>query len=445
MPKQNDPRIFLEQVRLVASLTTLGVWATLVNGLIVTLLLWKLVTHGFLLSWAIALGAVSLLRLILLIRCKTDLANARHVSAWADFLFAGSILSGILWGVTAFFHYSHNSMMHQILIAYVLGGMAAGSSAAHAALRTVYFGFAIPALLPQIVVFFVCREPICLSMGFMLLLFGFLISLIAEKNRKITLESFNLRLDKEELIHSLRESHEELEIKVHDRTAQLAEANGELERFTETVAHDLKNPLFQISAFVSLFQNEFGHVLNSDGLKYLAYMRKGTEKMNTLIQSILRLSRIASREIERSPVNLSGMAQEICDALRSADPGRKVEIKIEQGLEVTGDRQLIKIALDNLFENAWKFTSETQDAKIEFGAKQENTPGLFCLSDNGIGFDPAKADKIFLPFYRANKNSKFPGTGIGLATVQRIIARHGGLISAESELGKGARFYFKFE
>ncbi|ABG03278.1 histidine kinase [Rubrobacter xylanophilus DSM 9941] len=228
---------------------------------------------------------------------------------------------------------------------------------------------------------------------------------------------------------------------------KLEEANRELEAFSYSVSHDLRAPLRSIEGFSQILLEDYGERLDAEGRDYLNRVRRASQRMALLIDALLGLSRLGRREVRLARVDLSRMAREIVEELRQREPGREVEVRVEDGLEATADPGLVKVALENLLGNAWKFTAREERAVIEFGrAVREREPGrpLSCyyVRDNGVGFDMAYAGKLFGPFQRLHTEEEFEGTGVGLATVWRVVRRHGGVIWAEAAEGEGAAFYF---
>jgi PAS domain S-box-containing protein len=234
----------------------------------------------------------------------------------------------------------------------------------------------------------------------------------------------------------------ELEGRVQERTAQLVAANRELEAFSYSVSHDLRAPLRGIDGWTLAFLEDYAQELDDQGRTYLERVRTETQHMGQLIDDLLSLSRVGRAEMQREPVDLTALARGIIGRLRESGPERLVEFVVQEGLNTVADPQLIEIALSNLLDNAWKFTGKCPAGLIEFGRVQQGGQQVLFVRDNGAGFDPAYADKLFGAFQRLHKASEFPGTGIGLATVQRILHRHGGRVWAEAAVDRGATFYF---
>ena len=237
----------------------------------------------------------------------------------------------------------------------------------------------------------------------------------------------------------------EKELQVHNHAVQLEESNKELEAFAYSVSHDLRAPLRSIDGFSQALLEDYNDKLDSTGQNYLRRVRAAAQNMGQLIDDILNLSRVTRYEMKKEKVNLSSLAREITDELSKAQPERQVSVGIAGDLTAKGDPNLLRIMLTNLLDNAFKFTGKHPLAKIEFGSIQKNGQTVFFIRDNGVGFEMKYADKLFTPFQRLHTTNEFPGTGIGLAVVQRIVHRHGGKVWAESEVEKGAAFYFTLE
>jgi PAS domain S-box-containing protein len=232
----------------------------------------------------------------------------------------------------------------------------------------------------------------------------------------------------------------ETELLAAKETAEAA--NRELESFSYSVSHDLRGPLRAIDGFSQVLAEDYGNALDAEGRRYIERVRNGCRRMGELIEDLLQLSRLSRTEIRREAVDLGDVARHVVEELQMRDPARRVHLEIAGNAAVEGDVRLLRIVLENLLSNAWKFTRHVETARIEFGVTSLKGRPTFYVRDNGAGFDMAYAGKLFGAFQRLHRVDEFEGTGIGLATVQRIIHRHGGQVWAESEVGSGARFFF---
>ena len=270
--------------------------------------------------------------------------------------------------------------------------------------------------------------------------------------------------ERRQAVEEIHKLNVELEERVADRTVQLKAANQELEAFAYSVSHDLRAPLRAMEGFSAALLSQYKDKLDEQGQHYLERIQNSSQRMGQLINDLLNLSRITRSELTCQPVDLSDIAQEIVAELQKRDPQRQVEFVIAKSLIVQGDAHLLRIALQNLLENAWKFSGTRQKARIEVGQTTIADCGLqnadlsdplkfkipyleskvYFVRDNGAGFDMAYADKLFGPFQRLHAMHEFPGTGIGLAIVLRVITRHGGRVWPDAQVGQGATFYFTF-
>jgi light-regulated signal transduction histidine kinase (bacteriophytochrome) len=238
----------------------------------------------------------------------------------------------------------------------------------------------------------------------------------------------------------------EFEERVRLRTVQLQAAASELEAFSYSVSHDLRAPLRSIAGFSQALIEDAGPTLPPDAQDDIARIVAAAKRMDHLINDLLALSMVSRSEMTRQAVDISDLARKITGELTDVSPTRDVAVTIAPGMEAQGDPTLVRVVLENLLTNSWKFTSRREHASIEIGQTTAEGPAtVFYVRDNGVGFDPAYADKLFGPFQRLHDSTQFPGTGIGLATVRRIVLRHGGRIWAESRQGEGACFYFTLQ
>ncbi len=244
------------------------------------------------------------------------------------------------------------------------------------------------------------------------------------------------------LNRQLTETNEELESRVEQRTHELEVSNQELEAFSYSVSHDLRAPLRTIDGFSLALEEDFAEKLDAQGRDHISRVRNGVQRMGTLIDSLLQLSRVTRSDTQRERVDLSQLATLVFREIQTGDPEREVNWIAQPGVMAEADPRLMRIAFENLIGNAWKFTARTPGATITFGSSRQNGKTVYFLRDNGAGFDMQYVDRLFTAFQRLHGERDFKGSGIGLATVSRIIRRHRGSIWAEGEPGKGATFFF---
>jgi light-regulated signal transduction histidine kinase (bacteriophytochrome) len=258
--------------------------------------------------------------------------------------------------------------------------------------------------------------------------------------------SLNILEDLSDAQAEIRTLNEELEARVQQRTAELVVANKNLEAFTYSVAHDLRSPLRALSGYGEALTEDYGDRLDETGRWFIERIQAASEQMGALIDDLLLLAQVSRSDMSLGPVDLSTEVAAIAGELRAGEPGRRVRFAIQDGIWVNADRTLIHTVLQNLIENAWKYTSKHDGAIIEFGTTATEDAGVCCyVRDNGAGFDPAFTGKLFQPFQRLHAVTEFPGTGVGLASVRRIVERHGGRTWAEGVVGRGATFYFTLD
>lgn len=260
----------------------------------------------------------------------------------------------------------------------------------------------------------------------------------------LLVDSFNEMLAQiERRDEELQKAHDELERRVAERTGELLVANRELEAFSYSVSHDLRGPIDALNGFTYVLSKEYGSKLDSKANELIDRIKTSCKRMMQLVDDLLNLSRVTSSAMQRDTVDLTAIARSICEELKRGAPERKAEFVIADGVTVEGDPRLLNVVMDNLLRNAWKYTSHHPTARIEFGRQSKEGSIIYFVRDDGVGFDPRSKDRLFHPFQRLHSASEFPGNGVGLATVHRIIRRHGGEVWAESEVDKGATFYFQ--
>ncbi len=239
-------------------------------------------------------------------------------------------------------------------------------------------------------------------------------------------------------VNDLLAQIQERDVTLRRRATEIEAVNKDLESFAYSVSHDLRAPLGSVDGFAQAIELDHADKLDETAREYLGWIREGCRQMRDLIDGMLQMSRLTKVEVQRETVDLSSIAHSVATSLQQANPARAVTFDIRDGIRTIGDERLLRAVLENLMANAWKFTRDRADARIEFGAAN----GAYYVRDNGAGFDQAHADKMFRPFQRLHSMREFEGTGIGLATVQKIVERHGGRAWAEGEVGRGATIFF---
>jgi light-regulated signal transduction histidine kinase (bacteriophytochrome) len=255
----------------------------------------------------------------------------------------------------------------------------------------------------------------------------------------------NDTLERETLLAIENSQFDQLEQRVRERTAELQAVNEQLEAFSYSVAHDLRAPLRIITSFSQALHDDHADRLGAEGIEYLSHISRAAQRMTHLIDDLLDFSRVSRTELRRDRVDLSALARSVVSRLRAVHPERTIDISIEPGLVVHADPRLLDIILTNLLGNAWKFTAKRTRPHVEFASLPGCAPMTFFVRDNGAGFDPAYASRLFGVFQRLHPAHEFDGTGIGLATVQRLVQRHGGKVWAEGAVDQGATVFFTLE
>ncbi|HNA03515.1 MAG TPA: ATP-binding protein [Rhodocyclaceae bacterium] len=437
----------------------------------VTSIICTIVVFGILMGYAdrlassLWLGAsLALVGLRLALARRSPLAThtAVRVRRWANEFAIGSFLNGLLFLIPAVWLIPPASTPQHFALVGITGILPAMALTTLAAYRPALIAFCAPLLLVYGLAAMFVGEWLPIAMGLAAIVYFCVvvaISAVVDRDvrqalqRRFDVEALNAdlvqaRAAAESAAHGLARHGQELERRVDERTASLTRAMHELESFSYSVSHDLRTPLRAINGYATLLDEECGGMVTPHAREYLARIRKATERLDCLIDELLDLSRMTRAEMNVHPVDLSALGYSVAAECASLFPDRRVAVRIAPGMHVHGDPVLLRVLLQNLFWNAWKFTAPRAEARIEFDARGEpDAPGetganAYCVSDNGVGFDMRFADKLFKPFQRLHGVSEFPGSGIGLATVARIVARHGGRVWANSRPGEGARFCF---
>ena len=272
-------------------------------------------------------------------------------------------------------------------------------------------------------------------------IFGFLLAKIRILRDRSDAQLHTIQ-ERESQLREEIETRRQAEARLEQKHRALEIANEELRAFSYSVSHDLRAPLRTISGFSSALVEDCRDQLNETGLEYLARIQSGCLRMEQMVDGLLILSRVTQSDMVMDGVPISEIAERILREMAEQDPGRQVETDVEPGILARGDQRLLTLALENLLQNAWKFSATARNAHIRLYRQKQNGKTTYCVSDNGVGFDMRYAKDLFVPFTRLHQQGEFPGSGIGLATAQRVILRHGGEIWAEGKVNEGARFCF---
>lgn len=464
-----NPRVYADQVNLLYYNQSIGMAASVLNGMLMIAVLWNFVPRTFLISWGLLLITISILRIVALSikRAKSRDDEARK---WGRIFVAGLLCAGLIWGSLGLCLFYTKSIELHLLIAFVLGGMVAGAAGTFSALRSAFYAFAIPALLPLTISFFYLADLDDILMGTMILIYMVFLSLSALTMHRVIRRSFQLRYEKDDLISRLELSKAEtesavdilrkevqkrrdtekelrllssdLERQVHLRTQELELRNQELDAFTYSVSHDLQGPVRAMDGYAKMLMKDYSGKMDSEFGRKFDVIRENAKLMGDLIEGLLKLSRIGRKEISLSQLDMKDLFEKVWHELKSANPERHLELIEDKILPACGDKALIRQVFYNLASNALKFTQYEEKPLIKTGSYSEDGRIVYYIQDNGAGFDMQYYDRLFSVFQRLHSASQYRGTGIGLAIVQRIITRHGGRVWAEGKVGKGATFYF---
>jgi K+-sensing histidine kinase KdpD len=367
--------------------------------------------------------------------------SSDRIPRWAAYLFAVAVSVGMLFlrqGIAVSFGERPMLILFipPIILSSVLGGLGPGLVATAISAFGINY-FAIPPVHSLRI-----EKEHDLFQWCMLIASGLLSSYLSELLHRARRQAERRRIRQELAKEEIHRLNAELEQRVALRTAELTAANAELESFAYAVSHDLRAPLRAMSGFSQALIEDYGSQLQGEARTYLDQIIIGSRRMGELIDGILALSRVTRGELRRDPVDLSAIAERILAGLAAEEPAREVEWLIEPGLVACGDERMLEAVLRNLLENAWKYTGNTERAIIRFVAREQEGTRYYCVEDNGAGFENAHAGKLFQPFQRLHRQDEYPGLGIGLATAQRIIHRHGGTIHGAGSPESGASFCF---
>lgn len=456
-------RILAEQVKQIYTLAPIGFVATVLNSLLVFFVMRVSTSPDLLLTWLTAVLGITLLRMGLVAWFRSVEFGAAAAGRWAKRFIASLFVAGLAWGSIGFLPFTGIALPQHVFIAFVLGGMAAGASSTFSMLRLGYPAFAIPALVPLTIHFFLMHEQFHLAMGLMVSLFCILLWKIAEHNYSVNRTSLVLRFQNTGMIvglkrlnarlsaeiaakhqaeADLRAHHQQLERLVQERTADLTAVNREMELFAYMASHDLQEPLRMVVGFLELLKKKYGGQLDEKADMYIGYAVDGGKRMQKLIEGLLAYSRISGG---------TGFAPVDVNTAYAAALANLASVISESGAEVTkndlptviGDEVLLQQLLQNLISNALKYRKPDTPPRVQVAAERAGDEWVISVKDNGIGIAQDNFGKIFQIFQRLHTCDEYPGTGIGLASCKKIVERHGGVIWVDSKPGEGSVFSFK--
>lgn len=442
MTEQTAEYVRAQSLELVFRQSLSGIFANLAVALLLAGLLVGEVANEALGTWVVVMVTVAGARLAWQRIHQARLSDRESLRHWYRWYFVLMAMLGTTWGLggAVFFHQADS--VHQFILFLVLGGLAVAGVPFMAPVYACYFVYTAGVLLPLILSVFLSADATSTTLATMLCVFTVALLITAHFYRRKLSEALALAHENATLVTELRQYREQLEHKVTERTQALQEANREMEAFNYSVSHDLRAPLRAIDGFSAILLEQYAPRFDADGRQLVDRLRTATQRMDRLIDALLTLSRLSRCSLQRETVDLSRLAAGIVRQLREADGERDITVDVQSGLRAEADLQLVSVLLQNLLSNAWKYTRPAESAEVRVGVRKEAGRSVFFVADNGVGFDMAYAAKLFGAFQRLHSESEFEGTGIGLATVARIVRLHGGSIWAESQPGAGATFYF---
>lgn len=464
-----EERILAAQVKELYSLAPMGFVATLFNSIIAFFVMREVTPYTILLPWLFTVLTITALRFALVLWYRKAKVETSAAGIWAKRFLISLGFVGFAWGGIGFFPFSGLSLAHDVFIAFVLGGMAAGASSTFCMLRSGYAAFSIPALLPLIVHFFFSGDTFHWAMAAMTFLYALLLWRISQHNYRVHRASLLLRFENVDMIERLRGSkervealnrqlsaeiqarllaeaelrshHEQLEKVVQERTADLRALNKELKLFAYVASHDLQEPLRMVNSYLQLLKKKYQGRLDDKADTYITYAVDGGARMQKLIEGLLSYSRL-SGGAEFSAVDANGVYDAAVANLAKTISESKAEVTRDELPTVVGDELQLQQLMQNLISNALKFRNRDKRPEVHVSSTRKDTEWVFSVRDNGIGIEPGYFEKIFQIFQRLHTREEYPGTGIGLASCKKIVERHGGQIWIESTPGQGSVFFF---
>ena len=451
----DDKRVRNEQLRQVLAMEPFGLAATVINASITYAVMRRPAPPKLLAAWLTYLLVVTFARAVLL-RHYRRLAESDPQQS-RRYCLLGVALAGLGWGALGAVLYPVDSFAHQVFIAFVLGGMTAGAAVVYSSLRFAFALYWIPALVPLIIRLALTGDAMHSAMAAMVSLFAILMFRTSARLHSATSRTLVLRFENEALIERLQQekqrtenANEQLRMEIErrqdaDRQLQgsvidLQRSNHDLAVFASAASHDLQAPIRRVAGFATLLAGKYADVIDAEGHDYIKRMVTSCERMQALIRDLLSYARMGREDLLRTPVDLGQVVAMACGMLEEPIREAGAEIIVDEMPTVSAHEGLLCTVFQNLFSNALKFCSD-EPPRIHVSAGREGGEWVVAIRDNGIGLKEEYLDAIFEAFRRLHSESAYPGTGVGLATCQRAVERHGGRMWAESEPGKGSTFF----
>jgi signal transduction histidine kinase len=437
-----------EQLRLVYDYLPASQLVAVINGVLLVAVQSVVIKAPVLIGWLYALCMVTLIRILGGIAFRHAPPAAQQMPRWRHYAILGAACSGAVWGAAALLLFPGANVAHQVFVAFVLGGMVAGSVATLAPVLPAFFSFAVLALVPIAARFALEQELIQYAMAWMVVLFFAAMAIIARRSHRGMSDALALKFQNTVLIgeliaaqESLRRSHEELELRVEERTLELSRTNAELERLAYVASHDLQEPLRNAANFALLLESRYRERLDADGREFLGYIVGGVKHMRELVDGLLFHSRMgATPRVEAT--DCEALLGRVLSGLKTAITESAATVTHDPLPVVPGDPAQLEQVFSNLLSNALKFRGSAAP-RVHLGVARRGDGWEFWVDDNGIGIDPRYAGQIFEMFERLHSHAQIPGTGMGLAICRKVVENHHGRIWLDpGRSGAGARFVF---
>lgn len=441
------PLLQLEQVRLIYGHIPVSQLVAVLSAVVLVAVQSPVIRWPVLIGWLYAVCMLALIRIAGGVAFRRAADQAGQLGRWRRYAIAGAAAGGMMWGAAAVLLFPPMGVAHQVFVAFMLGGMVAGSVTTLAPIFPAFVAFAALTLVPLIVRLALEGEIIQYAMGWMTLVFLVVVIVIARRSHNGIYDLIRLRFENSALIGELlaaqdmlKRSHEELEKRVAERTAELSQTNAELERLAYIASHDLQEPLRNAANFALLLDERYRDRLDSEGREFLQIIVSGVKQMRALVDDLLSHSRVGSPP-QLEPTDCAALIERVMANFRAAVAECGASVTWDPLPVVQADPRQLEQVFVNLLSNAIKFRG-ADALRVHIGVEQRADEWLFSVRDNGIGIAPRYADQVFEMFERLHSQAQYPGTGIGLAICKKIIENHHGRIRVESEEGRGAAFSF---